>query len=74
MFKKNFLKSFIGSKVKVLVLDYDNEYIVDKDLSIFTNEDYEYYSADNFLLVDHEIKLDVAIFYMGYYGDNNIDW
>ena len=72
MFKKYFLKSFIGSKVKVLVLDYDNEYIVDKDISIFTNEDYEYYSSDNFLLVDHEIKLDVAIFYMGYY-DNNID-
>ena len=44
MFKKYFLKSFIGSKVKVLVLDYDNEYIVDKDLSIFTNEDYKYYS------------------------------
>ena len=73
MFKKYFLKSFIGSKVKVLVLDYDGEYIVDKDLSIFTNEDYEYYSSDNFLLVDHEIKLDVAIFYMGYYDDNNID-
>ena len=73
MFKKYFLKSFIGSKVKVLVLDYDNEYIVDKDLSIFTNEDYEYYSSDNFLLVDHEIKLDVAIFYMGYFDDNNID-
>ena len=73
MFKKYFLKSFIGSKVKVLVLDYDNEYIVDKDLSIFTNEDYEYYSSDNFLLVDHEIKLDVAIFYMAYYDDNNID-
>ena len=72
MFKKYFLKSFIGSKVKVLVLDYDNEYIIDKDLSIFTNEDYEYYSSDNFLLVDHEIILDVAIFYMGYY-DNNID-
>ena len=71
MFKKYFLKSFIGSKVKVLVLDYDNEYIVDKDLSIFTTEDYEYYSSDNFLLVDYEIKLDVAIFYMGYY--DNID-
>ena len=73
MFKKYFLKSFIGSKVKVLVLDYDCEYIVHKDLSIFTNEDYEYYSSDNFLLVDHEIKLDVAIFYMAYYDDNNID-
>ena len=73
MFKKYFLKSFIGSKVKVLVLDYDNEYIVDKDISIFTNEDYEYYSSDNFLLVDYEIILDVPIFYMGYYGDNNID-
>ena len=73
MFKKYCLKSFIGSKVKVLVLDYDNEYIVDKDLSIFTNEDYEHYSSDNFLLVDYEIILDVPIFYMGYYEDNNID-
>ena len=71
MFKKYFLKSFIGSKVKVLVLDYDGEYIVHKDLSIFTNEDYEYYSSDNFLLIDHEIIFDVAIFYMGYYDDNN---
>ena len=74
MFKKYFLKSFIGSKVKVLVLDYDCEYKVDKDLSIFTNEDYEYYASDNFLLVDYEIILDVPIFYMGYYDDNNIDW
>ena len=74
MFKKYFLKSFIGSKVKVLVLDYDCEYKVDKDLSIFTNEDYEYYASDNFLLVDYEIIHDVPIFYMGYYGDNNIDW
>ena len=71
MFKKYFLKSFIGSKVKVLVLDYDCEYIVHKDLSIFTNEDYEYYSSDNFLLIDHEIIFDVPIFYMGYYDDNN---
>ena len=73
MFKKYFLKSFIGSKVKILVLDYDCEYTVDKDLSIFTNEDYERYSSDNFLLVDYEIIRDVPIFYMGYYDDNNID-
>ena len=73
MFKKYFLKSFIGSKVKILVLDYDCEYTVDKDLSIFTNEDYERYSSDNYLLVDYEIILDVPIFYMGYYDDNNID-
>ena len=73
MFKKYFLKSFIGSKVKALVLDYDCEYKVDKDLSIFTNEEYEYYASDNFLLVDYEIILDVPIFYMGYYDDNNID-
>ena len=73
MFKKYFLKSFIGSKVKILVLDYDCEYTVVKDLSIFTNEDYERYSSDNFLLVDYEIIRDVPIFYMGYYDDNNID-
>ena len=64
MLSKDFLKSFIGSKVKVSVLDYDNEFIVDKDLSVFTNEDYEYYSSDNFILVDHEIISDTTIFYM----------
>ena len=64
MLNKNFLKSFIGSKVKISVLDYDNEFIVDKDLSIFTNEDYEYYSSDNFILVDHEIISDTTIFYL----------
>ena len=64
MLSKDFLKSFIGSKVKVLVLDYDNEFIVDKDLSVFTNEDYEYYSSDNFILVDNEIISDTTIFYM----------
>ena len=64
MLSKDFFESFIGSKVKVSVLDYDNEYIVDKDLSVFTNEDYEYYSSDNFILVDHEIISDTTIFYM----------
>ena len=64
MLSKDFLKRFIGNKVKVSVLDYDNEYIVDKDLSVFTNEDYEYYSSDNFILVAYEIISDTTIFYM----------
>ena len=64
MIKKDYFKNFIGNNVIVSVLDYDNEYIVDKDLSVFTNEDYEYYSSDNFILVDHEIISDTTNFYM----------
>ena len=64
MFKKDFFESFIGSKVKVSVLDYDYEFVVDKDLTVFTKEDCEYYSSDNFILVDHEILSDITIFYM----------
>jgi hypothetical protein len=64
MFKEKFFKSLIGSKVKVSVLDYEGEFVVDKELSIFSKDDYEYYSSVNFILVDHEIISDINILYM----------
>jgi hypothetical protein len=64
MFKEKFFKSLIGSKVKVSVLDYEGEFVVDKELSIFSKDDYEYYSSVNFILVDHEIISDINVLYM----------
>ena len=54
MFKKELLKSLIGEKVIISVMDYEGEFVVDKSYSILTDEDYEYYSSDNFILYDHE--------------------
>ena len=54
MLKKELLKSLIGEKVIISVMDYEGEFIVDKSYSILTEEDYEYYSSDNFILYDHE--------------------
>lgn len=64
MFKEEFFKSLIGRKVKVSVLDYEGEFVVDKELSIFSKDDYEYYSSVNFILVDHEIISDINVLYM----------
>ena len=54
MFKKELLKSLIGEKVIISVLDYDGEFVIDKTYSVLTEEDFEYYTSDNFILVDHE--------------------
>ena len=54
MFKKELLKSLIGEKVIISVLDYDGEFVIDKTYSVLTEEDFEYYSSDNFILDDHE--------------------
>ena len=54
MFKKELLKSLIGEKVIISVMDYDGEFVIDKEYSILTEEDFEYYSSDNFILDDHE--------------------
>ena len=54
MFKKELLKSLIGEKVIISVMDYDGEFVIDKEYSILTEEDFEYYSSDNFILNDHE--------------------
>lgn len=54
MFKKELLKSLIGEKVIISVMDYDGEFVVDKSYSVLTEEDCEYYSSDNFILYDHE--------------------
>lgn len=64
MLKEGFFKSLIGSRVKVSVLDYDGEYVVDKPLSIFNKDNYEYYSSDIFILVDYEIISDINVLYM----------
>ena len=54
MFKKELLKSLIGEKVIISVLDYDGEFVIDKAYSVLAEEDFEYYSSDNFILDDHE--------------------
>ena len=54
MFKKELLKSLIGEKVIISVLDYDGEFVIDKTYSVLTEEDFDYYSSDNFILYDHE--------------------
>ena len=54
MFKKELLKSLIGEKVIISVMDYDGEFVIDKAYSVLTEEDFEYYSSDNFILDDHE--------------------
>ena len=54
MFKKELLKSLIGEKVIISVLDYDGEFVIDKVYSVLTEEDFKYYSSDNFILDDHE--------------------
>ena len=54
MFKNELLKSLIGEKVIISVLDYDGEFVIDKTYSVLTEEDFEYYSSDNFILDDHE--------------------
>ena len=64
MLKEKLFKRLIGSKVKVSVLDYEDEFVVDKELSIFTDEDCDYYSTDNFILVDYEIISDTNVLYM----------
>ena len=64
MLKEKLFKRLIGSKVKVSVLDYEDEFVVDKELSIFDKDDYVYYSSDNFILVDYEIISDTNVLYM----------
>ena len=54
MLKKDLLKSLIGEKVIISVMDYEGEFVIDKSYSILTDKDYEYYSTDNFILYDHE--------------------
>ena len=54
MLKKELLKSLIGEKVIISVMDYEGEFVIDKSYSILTEEDYEYYSSHNFILYDHE--------------------
>ena len=54
MFKKELLKSLIGEKVIISIMDYDGEFVIDKAYSVLTEEDFEYYSSDNFILYDHE--------------------
>lgn len=54
MFKKELLKSLIGEKTIISVMDYDGEFVIDKSYSVLTEEDFEYYSSDIFLLYDHE--------------------
>lgn len=54
MLKKELLKSLIGKKVIISVMDYDGEFVVDKSYSVLTEQDYDYYSSDNFILYDHE--------------------
>ena len=53
MCKKELLKSLIGKKVMVSVKE-DDEFIKDKKCSLFTEEDYEYYSSDEFELYYNE--------------------
>ena len=47
MFKKELLKSLIGKKVIVTVKE-DDIFNIDKKCSVFTKEDYEYYSSNEF--------------------------
>ena len=54
MFKKELLKSLIGEKVIISIMDYDGDFVTDKAYSVLTEEDFEYYSSDNFILYDHE--------------------
>ena len=54
MFKKELLKSLIGKEVIISVMDYEGEFVIDKSYSILTEEEYDYYSSDNFILYDHE--------------------
>ena len=54
MFKKELLKSLIGKEVIISVMDYEGEFVIDKSCSILTEEEYDYYSSDNFILYDHE--------------------
>lgn len=58
MFKKELLKPLIGEKVIISVMDYDGEFYEDKNCSILIEEEYEYYSSDNFILCNHEISAD----------------
>lgn len=64
MLKEKFLKSLIGSRVKVSILDYEGEFVVDKPISIFNKDDYNYYSTNNFILTDYEIISDIHVLYM----------
>ena len=65
MFKKELLKSLIGEKVIISVMDYEGEFIVDKSYSILTDEDYEYYSSDDFILYEYEeIALNIYKIYL----------
>ena len=47
------LKSLIGKMVIVKVKE-DEEIYIDKKCSVFTEEDYEYYSSDEFEVYDNE--------------------
>ena len=53
MSKKELLKSLIGKKVIVSVKE-DDSFNIDKKCSVFTKEDYEYYSSDEFELYFNE--------------------
>ena len=64
MDREKFFKSLIGSRVKISVLDYEDKYVVDKPVSFFTKDDYEYYSSDNFIIVDYEMISDIHDLYM----------
>ena len=50
MFKKELLKSLIGEKVIISVLDYDGEFVIDKAYSVLTEEEFDYYLSDNLIL------------------------
>ena len=64
MEKEKFFKSLIGDRVKISVLDYEGEFVIDKPLSIFTKDDYDYYSTYNFIIVDYEMVSDIHDLYL----------
>lgn len=64
MEKEKFFKSLIGDRVKISALDYEGEFVIDKPLSIFTKDDYDYYSTYNFIIVDYEMVSDIHDLYL----------